>query len=191
MDCLVAFPAFIEKMRQAGDEVYWPQIVTDSIQAAFDKIPFSEVDSLKLMAGSAQDTLYRHIMQLSFIDGYTYSYCLKVLRYFFSQLTARGIRTYYVLDNTLREDRLIATLELFAESGILPICPRYDGFDWEVLSTRIRAGLDHIGHVAYIEPDNEVNYLSEAKQMASDVPCVATFRNLAPDDPILTVISIQ
>jgi hypothetical protein len=45
-------------------------------------------------------------------------------------------------------------------------------------------------HVAYVEPDAEVNHLDAVKGLASEFSCVATFRNLAPEDPQLQVISL-
>jgi hypothetical protein len=51
--------------------------------------------------------------------------------------------------------------------------------------------LDAVGHVAYIEPDAQVNHLDAAQELARGVTCVATFRNLSPDDPQHTIVNFK
>jgi hypothetical protein len=54
------------------------------------------------------------------------------------QMSGRNVRTFYVLDNALRDDRLSAVLKLFDLAGISTITPRRDGREWTFLATRIR-----------------------------------------------------
>jgi len=67
--------------------------------------------------------------------------------------------------------------------------PRRDGKDWPTLSRRVNAALETSGHVAYIEPDAEVNHLDEAKALAGEQSCVATLRNLAPEDAAFEIVT--
>lgn len=182
-DCVVAFPAAVELMRAASDDADFPETAIAGTRVAFQSLVSTDRDGLLWIAAAAQDLLYRHIVQITMLDQYTRAYCSLVIRHFFEQLSERRIRTFYILDNTLRADRFAATLELFDLSGIATTTPSRDGLSWPSIATRIRAGLDAVGHVAYIEPDSVVNHLDAARQLACKIPCVATFRNLAPDDP--------
>lgn len=162
--------------------------------AARTREAFARVDAeggdMRLVAAGASDRLYRHIAELTMMDQYTRAYIRKAIRPFFEQLTKREILTYYILDNTLRSDRLQAAIELFELAGVSVVTPPLHGWDWETLSSRIRAYLESDSHLAYIEPDAMVNYIELARQLAGEFACVATLRNLAPEDPSLQVISL-
>ncbi len=69
--------------------------------------------------------------------------------------------------------------------------PQSHGADWNTLSSRIRTHLASGSHLVYIEPDAAVNYIALAQRLASEFACVATFRNLAPEDPELSVLSFR
>jgi hypothetical protein len=142
------------------------------------------------LAGS-QDLLYRHIASLTVMDRYTVAYFSQVVRYFFMQLSATEVRRLYVLDNALRDDRLAALLKLFDLGGISTVTPRRDGREWTSLSTRISERVRELGHVAYIEPDSEVNYVEQAKALSRQLGCVATFRNRAPEDSSFEVLQLS
>jgi hypothetical protein len=105
-------------------------------------------------------------------------------------LTSHAICTYFILDNSLRDDRFGLLLNLFDLAGVTVVTPRIDGKEWQLLSSRICEALAANRHVAYVEPDAEVNHLDAVKGLASEFSCVATFRNLAPEDPQLQVISL-
>jgi hypothetical protein len=190
-DCIVGFPAAIEQMRADCDDKSLPQRMIAGTRVAFDALEPTDLDDLILVAASAQDLLYRYIMQISILDHHTRAYCNLVVRYFFSQLSVRGIRTYYILDNTLREDRFQLVLELFELVGIETVTPRRDGVDWSTLSSRILSAMSGTGHVLYVEPDAQVDHLVSARKLADQMPCIATYRALAPDDPVYTVLRID
>lgn len=190
-DCVVAFPAAVEQMRAAGDDTSFAQTMIKATHVAFDALEGTDHEALLFVAAAAQDLLYRYIVQLTVMDRYTRSYCATTIRYFFEQLTQRGLGTFYILDNTLREDRFQAVLELFELSGIAIVTPRRDGLAWSTLATQLRAGISSCGHVAYIEPDAAVNHIETAKQLAGETPCVATFRNLGPSDPEHEIINFK
>jgi hypothetical protein len=96
-----------------------------------------------------------------------------------------------VLDNALREDRLAGLLKLFDLGGISTVTARRGGKEWGSLSARISECVRELGHVAYIEPDNEVNYVEQAKELARKSGCVATFRNRAPEDLTFEVLQLS
>ncbi len=190
-DCIVAFPGAIERMRTTGDDHNFTETMVAGTRAAFQSLESTDHDGLLFVAAAAQDLLYQYVMQLNIMDRFTRAYCSVVVRYFFEQLAERGIRTFYILDNTLREDRFAATLELFTLSGIVTTTPTRDGPSWAVLEPRLRATLDAGRHAAYIEPDALVNHLDAARKLATEIPCIATYRHLAPDDPHHDVINFS
>ncbi|MDA3876581.1 MAG: hypothetical protein PF483_05790 [Halothiobacillus sp.] len=191
LDCVVAFPAAVEQMRVEMDGGDHAETMLRRTTAAFGLFEQTDREGLLFAAAAAQDLLYRYITQLSILDRYTCKYCSLNVRYFFEQLSKRGVRTFYILDNTLREDRFQALLQLFELSGIGITTPRRDGTAWEALEIRLRAELDTTGHIAYIEPDDLVNHIDVAKKLAKELQCVATFRNLAPDNSEHEIINFQ
>ncbi len=189
LDCLVAFPIGIERMRAERDDFYIPDAMMGHTREAFDTLDDRGGD-IRIVAMAAQDLLYQQIARLKILDYYTKAYVDKAPRHLFSQLTSRAISTYFILDNSLRDDRFGLLLHLFDLAGVTVVTPRIDGKEWQRLSSRIRAALAANRHVAYVEPDAEVNHLDAAKGLASECSCVATFRNLAPENPQLQVISL-
>jgi hypothetical protein len=190
-DCVVAFPTAVERMRATGDDHDLAQTMIAGTRVAFEALESPDRHGLLFVASAGQDLLYRYVMRVTILDRYTRAYCSQVVRYFCERLSERDIRTFYILDNTLRDDRFAATLELFELSGIVTTTPGRDGLAWSPLATRLRASLDAVGHAAYIEPDALVNHLDAARQLAGEIPCVATFRNLAPDNPRHEIINFR
>jgi hypothetical protein len=191
LDGIAAFPAAVDHMRAIGDEQEFPATMLAGTRVSFDALDASHSDALRFVAAVAQDQLYRHISKLTILDKYTRAYCAVTIRHFFEQLSSRQIRTFYILDNTLRDDRFAAVLELFALSGIATITPRRDGTSWSELSARIQTGHATGGHAAYIEPDVVVNHLDAAQKLASETDCIATFRNISPDDPRIEILRLK
>lgn len=191
LDCLVAFPAAVERMRSTDDVTDFAHTMLSGTHAAFEALEGPDQDGLLFVAAAAQDLFYRHVMQITILDNCTRAYCSIAVHYFFNQLSKHGVRTFYILDNTLREDRFQLVLELFDLAGIQTVTPRRDGLSWHTLDMKLRSGLDGPGHVVYVEPDAEVDYLEAAAQLAGEVPCVATYRNLAPEDPQYEIINLK
>ena len=190
-DGIVAFLAAIDTMREKTDIASMPEMMVAATQAAFESLAESDRSGLVLVAAEAQDHLYRQIMQLTIMDEYTRTYCATAVRCFFDELKTRGIRTLFILDNELREDRFRCVVELFQTCGIAVTTPRLDGTTLPKLTEKLSLSLEHVGHAAYIEPDASVNHLDSVKKFAEGVSCVATFRNLAPDDPTHEVVRLQ
>ncbi len=191
LDCLVALPVAVDRMRAAANDTEIPNSMIQRTLEAFTALESGPRQSALIVAAGSQDLLYRHIAALTMMDRYTVAYFTQVVRYFFMQLSGRGVRTLYILDNALRDDRLSALLKLFDVGGISTVTPRRDGKEWGPLSARISERVTELGHVAYIEPDNEVNYVEEAKALSRQLEFVATFRNRAPDDPGLVLLHLS
>jgi hypothetical protein len=142
------------------------------------------------LALPAVDKLYQNIAALTMLDLYTQGYCAIVVREFFHQLSCCNVTTFYILDNALRQDRFEAVMMLFDVSGVKAVSPQTHGMDWQELEREIKAKVQNGQHVAYIEPDATVNHLDSAIALARRLPCVSTFRNLAPDESGIQVIGL-
>lgn len=193
-DCLggvTAFPVGVQQMRIENDDSNFAHKMIAETRLAFERLQPHDRDGIMFVAASAQDVLYRHLMKLTMFDRFTRAYSLLMVRYFFECLSEQSIRTFYILDNTLRDDRFEAVLELFELSGIGTTTPRRDGSDWPTLASRLAESLDAMGHVAYIQPDATVNHLAGARQLASKLPCIATFRNRDPQEAEYEIINFR
>ena len=191
LDCLVALPLAIDRMRSATNDHEIPDKMIEKTRDAFSATAGRDRRAMLLAVAGCHDLLYRHIANLTVMDRYTKSYFMQVVRYFFMQLSGHNIRTFYILDNSLRDDRFAAVLTLFDQAGISIATPRRDGSDWSSLSARIRERMEKIGHVAYIEPDGGVNHLEAAKKLAGELECVATFRNRAPAEDEIELLRLS
>jgi hypothetical protein len=190
-DCLRALPTAVQQTREKGpDGVEIHNSMHRQTGETFRALDTEPRRNLFIVAGGAQDRLYRHVAALTMLDVYTRVYWESVIGHFFTQLSKRNLRTFYVLDNAIREDRLAAVLELFDRAGIATTTPRRDGKEWQALAARLTHQVETVGHVAYIEPDAEINYLELAKALARDLGCVGTFRNLAPEDPRVQLFAL-
>jgi hypothetical protein len=178
-------------MRDTANDTEIPNSMIQRTLEAFSALESQPRQSALMVAAGSQDLLYRHIASLTVMDHYTFAYFIQVVRYFFMHLSGREVRTLYVLDNALRDDRFAVLLKLFDLGGISTVTPRRDGWEWNSPSTRISERLRELGHVAYIEPDREVNYVEEAKALSRQLGCVATFRNSAPEDPSFELLQLS
>ncbi len=190
-NCLLALPVAVKSMRDSPNGRDVVLMIVGGTQSAFRALQDKDLDDLLSMAGLAQDRFYRHVAEMTIMDQHTVFYCKFAMRFFFDQLSERGIRTFFILDNTLREDRLAVLLQLFECAGITAVTPSRDGLEWPSLAGKIRDALEAGGHAAYIEPDALVNHLDAARELARGIPCVATFRNLAPQDPKIRMIQMK
>lgn len=189
LDCLGALPAAVDQMRADRDDRTIPARMIGHTRQAFAAMPQLNAAQALAIATTAQDQLYRHVSALSVLDHYTRRYVAGVVRHFFLELSGRGVRTFYVLDNQIREDRFQAVIELFGHAGIGVVTPRLHGGDWEGLRSRIELLLEEVGHAAYIEPDAQWNHMEDAVAFAKGLPYLATFRNAAPTEARVQLLS--
>jgi hypothetical protein len=108
----------------------------------------------------------------------------------------KGIFAFFVLDNTLKDDRFKMVIELFAITGFSVLCPydtkdlEYTGecsvlppLDHNLIEKEIYQNIAHKNHIFYLEKDSSVNYLNYvldiAEEFQSEYVCI--FRSKAPD----------
>ncbi|MBS0309673.1 MAG: hypothetical protein JSS58_11990 [Proteobacteria bacterium] len=187
LDALVAFPVAIQHMRESSDAIAIPNHMQAHTRDAFAALDTAQRDC-RMIAATATDRLYRHIVELTVLDTFTRSYTAVAVKEFYSQLATRQVGTFYILDNSLRQDRFMAVLELLGIAGISCFSPNTHGTDWLPIERDIRHTSS--SHVAYIEPDATANHLAAAVALAKRLNSVATFRNEAPENPSLSVISL-
>ena len=157
------------------------------VEYARDYLRDLKPDPRQLRALSAMviDRMYRHAMTLVTTGPEDSLYYARVFRYLLDVLAFRGVRTFYILDNTIRLDRFHLLMKLFMHAGVsvvtpyssegaLPLETVLDQIDIEVFAGR---------HVAYVEMDATVNYLDAVKAKAQTTASLVFFRNRAPDDP--------
>jgi hypothetical protein len=129
------------------------------------------------------DRLYRLSAELPFKDAHVMAYVETVTRYVLDVTRSRGVQMFYILDNTIREDRFGFAKELMDAAGLHVVTPYVaDGAIHSV--DEVRAGLDlHLlagRHVAYIEKDASVDYLATVIDFAAETDAYVIFRNEVP-----------
>lgn len=225
-DLIDKIDLYLEEMREKNDKKEIPTSLTKYIWWYFrDMNPDKE--KLKFLALYLVDHIYRYAAYVTLTDEYTQLYFATVITELWNTIQARGIDTLYILDNELREDRFLLTLQLFALSGVAVVTPyvvkgtyhtymtpeeqaewvlsfNKDDFDpkkftltidsseeirsMEVMEL-IKKYMEHNRNIVYIEKDASVNYLEDVKKLAMDSNYVCLFRNKAPDDPHILILS--
>jgi hypothetical protein len=95
-------------------------------------------------------------------------------------LRVRGICSFYILDNSIREDRFDALVKIFSDVGYSVISPNLDGVDEAEVLNRIEAAQILRKHILYVERDASVNYLDAVRAMPKRPWYTVAFRNQAP-----------
>ena len=141
---------------------------------------------LRALAAMVVDRMYRHAMTLVTKGPEDSLYYARVFRYVLDVLAFRGVRTFYILDNTIRFDRFHLLMTLFMHAGISVVTPystSEGALPLETVLEQIEIELFAGRHVAYVEMDATVNYLDAVKAKAKTTASLVFFRNRAPDDP--------
>src|SRR6185369_15761928 len=110
------------------------------------------------------DKLYRMAMEFGIVDVHTNGYIAIVLHRLFWEMSQRGIRIFYILDNTLRDDRFKLILEQLPPAGFSVITPhiandlQYDtetteteNLPYEEIEKKIKEALSLNRNILYIE----------------------------------------
>ena len=188
LDCLVAFPVAIAKMREDQDVSSIPESMVSHTKDAFARFDQTS-DNPTQLAFSAADKIYQNLAQLKIRDIFTDAYVSIVVREYFRQLSLREQTVFYILDNAIREDRFQLLCELFPPAGIVVVTPPLHGGDWRQLKMLIESTVYNHRHVAYIEPDATVNHIESAIRLAKELKCVSTFRCLDPEESKFEILN--
>jgi hypothetical protein len=119
-------------------------------------------------------------------DRWTRVYAGMAPQLLLDQLRVRGICSFYILDNAIREDRFDTIVKIFSDAGYLVISPNLDGATETEVLGRIDSAQILRKHIFYVERDATVNYLDAVRSVFKRPWYTVAFRNQAP-----TVNSIQ
>lgn len=113
---------YLEEMRKEDDKKELPKRLNNYIWNFFRDVN-PEKEKLKSLAVFLADHTYRYAASATQIDDYTRIYFASVITELWDTIQARGVDMFYILDNEIREDRLMLTIQLFALSGVAVITP--------------------------------------------------------------------
>jgi hypothetical protein len=142
------------------------------------------------------DVLYLLTVNLDRRDIHTDGYFGIVLNRLFWSLQQRNVLAFFILDNSLRDDRFKMVTELFNSAGFNIVAPysykelqysenttELPALGYKEIEKKIDQSKSEKRHILYVEKDASVNYLKEVlalgEEFQSEYVCI--FRNKAPD----------
>lgn len=141
-------------------------------------------------------------LQISIFDGRdicTDGYFSIVINRLFWEFSQKGILCFFILDNSLRDDRFKMAVELYQLSGFALVHPyaidelqyfneytRLPIKDYTLVEKDIDDARSKKQHIFYIEKDDSVNYLENILHLAEEFQSeyVCMFRNKAPSEHV-------
>lgn len=121
-DIMDNIDTYLEEMRKNEDMKSIPSALTNYIWNFFRDVN-PDKDKLKMLALFLADHTYRYVADVKLTDDYTEIYFASVVSVLWDTLQARGVDTFYILDNEIREDRFMLAVKLFALSGVAVVTP--------------------------------------------------------------------
>ena len=121
-DVLDKIDLYLEQMRKKDDKTKIPKILTNYIWNFFRDVN-PDKEKLKMLAVFVVDHTYRYAANVKLTDDYTQIYFATVITELWDAIQARGVDTFYILDNRIREGRFMLTIQLFALSGVAVVTP--------------------------------------------------------------------
>jgi hypothetical protein len=187
LDALIPIDECAREMRRTEDDRTIPVAALEGVILEFGRM---SGEALPLLGVTAPDVFYRAVCRLTVLDRFTRIYVRTVVKYYFSQLVERGVCCFYLVDNTIRNDRFQALVELFELAGFAVVSPHLTTASWPDLDARLRRSLAAKRHVWYVEKDASVNFLGAAKALAADSECSAAFRVEASETPAIRILGM-
>jgi hypothetical protein len=179
LDCIAGFPLFVEGLRKNGNGDQRTAAVISDLVNLFRKAD-ERGEDLNLLGALAPDLLYIRTSELLDFDRWTRVYAAMAPQLLLDQLRIRGICSFYILDNAIREDRFDAIVKIFSDVGYGVVSPNRDcATEAEVLD-RIDGAQILRKHILYVERDATVNYLETVRGMPKRPWYTVAFRNQAP-----------
>jgi hypothetical protein len=179
LDCISAFSLFVDELRaDGGTDKCTPDLIAD-LATLFGKADECHED-LSLLGAFLPDLLYTRVSELRMFDRWTRLYAEIVPHFLLDQLRVRGICSFYILDNSIREDRFDALVKIFSDAGYVVISPNLDTAGKAELLNRIQSAQGLRRHILYVERDASVDYLEAVRGLRKAPGYTVSFRNLAP-----------
>lgn len=119
-----------------------------------------------------------------------------VIHQLFRNFQQKNIFAFFILDNSLRDDRFKLAVELFKNAGFSTIFPysidklqysdKYSNLpkiDYKIIEKQIDESKTKKKHIFYLEKDDSVNYLNDILAIAEEfqLEYVCIFRHETPD----------
>lgn len=179
LDCIAGFPVFVEELRKKGAADESTTWVIGDIISLFQKAD-ADGEDLSVLGALAPDLLYIRTSELVDFDRWTRVYAGMGPQLLLDQLRVRGVCSFYILDNSIREDRFDALVKIFSDVGYSVISPNLDGVTESEVLSRIDAAQILRKHILYVERDASVNYLDTVRGIQKRPWYTVAFRNQAP-----------
>lgn len=196
-DVVFRIHEYLPEMRnmEKDEAVEFVSFLESYIQDYFAKETYDL--ELKKISVELTDKLYLQISAFELRDIHTEGYFGIVINCLFWELSRKGVLCFFILDNSLRDDRFKMTVELFKSSGFNSVYPyiveelkysneytRLPAKDYKSIEKEIDEARSNKRHILYIEKDDSVNKLESvlhlAEEFQSEYVCI--FRNKAPSD---------
>lgn len=191
-DLIDHMEAYIDEMRQTENAEEIPKPLRQYAWEYFREVEMSKED-LQRLAVLVADKSYRVVSYIELMDDYTRAFFATVISYLWDTLQDRGVDTFYILDNELREDRFRAVVELFELTGMAVVTPYgKDGLlEYEVVEKQIKDYMARVRNIIYVEKDASVNYLEKVGKLAADAGYLCVFRNKASSNAEVIVYNMN
>ncbi len=152
---------------------------------------------LKKLSVELTDMLYLQISAFELRDIHTDGYLGAIVNLLFQELSQKGVLCFFILDNSLRDDRFKLIVEFYKTSGFDPVYPyltdelkfsneytKLPAKDYKSIEKEIDEARSKKHHILYVEKDDSVSYLENVLHLAEEfqIEYVCIFRNNAPND---------
>ncbi|MCZ2150021.1 MAG: hypothetical protein LC126_19860 [Bryobacterales bacterium] len=146
LDCIAGFPVFVDGLRENGADDHG---VTAAIGDLMNLVQQADQhgEDLRLLGALAPDLLYIRVSELLDFDRWTRVYAGMAPQLLLDQLRVRGVSSFYILDNSIREDRFDALVKIF-RCRLFGISPNGGLSEAEVLN---QMALKFFGSILYVE----------------------------------------
>ncbi len=121
-DLLDNIELYLDAMRESKDMKEIPDMLNNYTWGYFRNVN-PDKDKLRILALFVIDNIYRYAARATRTDDYTTMYFASVVSNLMDTLQSRGIDMFYILDNEIREDRFMLTVQLLAMSGVAVVFP--------------------------------------------------------------------
>ena len=204
---------YIDQMRTADDLVSIPREINQYRWEYFRNVELTK-EMLEGLALFAVDKTYRIAAEITSADKYVFAYFSMVASKFWDAIQDRGVDTFYILDNTMSEDRFWIVYNIFRLSGYCVVTPYtntskqddletigektvhsvldgarlYTYCTQEVVEAQLQTNMKPIQNIMYMEIDSRVNYLDKVQEIGKNSKYLCILRTSAPVDKRVEIV---
>lgn len=201
IDIIFRIDEYLDYMRgNIHDASALINLLESYIKDYFQTIPTGELE-LKELTVTIVDELYKKVTQLTSRDINTDGYFAIIINRLFVELANKDVLCFFIIDNSVRDDRFKLVVELFNIIHFKSIFPyvtdkleyseNYTIFpakEFKEVKAEIKNAIIQNRHILYIEKDDRVNYLKNVLLIAEEIQgeYLCVFKNQSPesDEPV-------